>query len=361
MPTWIAPTAHPSRTQKKPGCRWGRQKAAAAGELWCADDDHNRCTAERSVEKEPHVAIAVEMPFDDPDLWVAELRRRLPSEDFRTWPDIGDPSEIEFVVMWKIPAEELSALPNLRAILLTGAGTNHLRPIEDYPDVPVVRLADQTVASDMAAYAVHWVLHFHRGMDVYRWQQGESTWQRHRYRPTRDFTVGVLGMGNIGGAVADAALALGYPVRGWSASGRERDGVTSFSGDALDEFLSGCDALINVLPLTSDTYRLLNTSRLAQLPKGACVINVGRGGTIDHDALVAALDAGRLSGAALDVFSAEPLPEDSPLWSHPRVALTPHISGSTMPETATDYIATNITRMRSGEEPFPILDRTAGY
>jgi len=307
------------------------------------------------------MAIAVEMPFDDPDLWIAELRRRLPTEDFRTWPDIGDATDIEFVVMWKIAADELSELPNLRAILLTGAGTNHLRPITDFPDVPIVRLADETVAKDMAAYAMHWVLHFHRGMDVYRWQQDAENWQRHRYRPTRDFTVGVLGMGNIGGAVADAALALGYVVRGWSASGRQRDGVTTFAADQLDEFLGGCDALVNVLPLTSDTYRLMNTSRLAQLPKSACVINIGRGGTIDHDALVNALDAGRLSGAALDVFSSEPLPEDSPLWHHPRVAVTPHISGSTHPETATDYIAANIKRLQAGEAPFPLLDRESGY
>lgn len=307
------------------------------------------------------MAIAVEMPFDDPDLWIAELRRRLPAEDFRTWPDVGDRSEIEFVVMWKIPADELQSLPNLRAVLLTGAGTNHLRPLDAFPDVPIVRLADQTVATDMAAYAMHWVLHFHRGMDVYRWQQEAANWQRHRYRPARDFTVGVLGMGNIGGAVADAALALGYPVRGWSASGRERDGVASFAGADLDDFLTGCDAVINVLPLTTDTYRLMNTSRLAQLPKGACVINIGRGGTIDHDALIVALDTGRLSGAALDVFSAEPLPEDSPLWRHPRVALTPHISGSTHPETAADYIAANIKRLQAGESPFPELDRSTGY
>lgn len=307
------------------------------------------------------MAIAVEMPFDDPDLWIAELRRRLPAEDFRQWPDVGDRSEIEFVVMWKIDADALHELPNLKAILLTGAGTNHLRPIDDFPDVPIVRLADETVATDMAAYVIHWVLHFHRGMDVYRWQQDATKWQRHRYRPTRDFTVGVLGMGNIGGAVADAALALGYQVRGWSASGRERAGVTSFAGDQLDSFLKGCDALVNVLPLTSDTYRLLNASRLAQLPKGACLINVGRGGTVDHDALVVALDTGRLCGAALDVFSAEPLPEDSPLWSHPRVALTPHVSGSTHPETAADYIAANISRIKAGDAPFPLLDRTAGY
>jgi len=307
------------------------------------------------------MAIAVEMPFDDPDLWIAELRRRLPMEDFRQWPDVGDRSEIEYAVMWKIAAEELHDLPNLRAILLTGAGTNHLRPIDDFPDVPIVRLADQTVATDMAAYAVHWVLHFHRGMDLYRWQQDATTWQRHRYRPTRDYTVGVLGMGNIGGAVADAALALGYQVRGWSASGRARDGVTSFGGDELDSFLSGTDALVNVLPLTSDTYRLLNTSRLALLPKGACVINIGRGGTLDHDALISALDSGRLCGAALDVFSAEPLPDESPLWQHPRVAMTPHISGSTHPETAAGYIAANIARLKAGEEPFPLLNRSAGY
>lgn len=307
------------------------------------------------------MTIIFQTVFGSVEDWVGELTTGLPGQDIRVYPDVGDPSEVEFVIMWSIPQAELATFVNLKAILLTGAGGNHLRPVETLPDVPIVRLADQTVARDMANFALYWVMHYHRRIDAYQRQQADSLWNRLDSVATSRFCVGVLGMGNIGGAVADAALALGYSVRGWSRSGRERAGVASFGGDDLDAFLAECDALVNVLPLTADTRKILDADRLALLPEGACVINVGRGGTVDDDALIAALDSGHLRGAALDVFRGEPLGAESPMWSHPLVEVTPHISGSTYPSTAAPYIYENIKRMQAGEAPFPIFDRHAGY
>lgn len=307
------------------------------------------------------MAILFQTSFGDLDAWLGALTSLLPDDEFRIWPDAGDPADIEFVIGWQIPVPEIKKYENAQALLVMGAGVNHLRPVEDLPDIPIVRLVDEAVASDMAAYVAHWVLHFHRHMHRYDQQQSERTWRRHVYVPPGEFTVGILGLGNIGTYVADAAMGLGYSVRGWSRSGRTHPGVESFDADGLDAFLAGTNALVNVLPVTPETTNLVDADALAQLPSGAVVINVGRAATFDHAALVAALDAGHLDAAVLDVFEDEPLDASNPLWSHPLVRVTPHISGSTFPRSAAKYIAANIKRVRAGEAPFPVFDRERGY
>lgn len=306
--------------------------------------------------------VLFQTALGDADAWLAEFRSGLPDDEFRVWPDIGDPSEIEFVIAWNMPVSAFAEMTNLRGILVMGAGVSHLRPFDELPDVPIVRLVDTEVARDMAAYAVHWVIHFHRGFDAYAAAQRERTWERQAaYLPRSEFTVGVLGLGNIGRAVSDAATALGYRVVGWSRSGAAHGDIEVYSADELGEFLGQSHALVNVLPLTAATRRLLGAERLAQLPAGAVVINIGRGGTIDDEALFAALDTGHVHAAVLDAFRGEPLAPDSPMWDQPGIVVTPHISGSTFARSAARYIIANIARIRAGEEPFPVFDRKRGY
>ena len=225
----------------------------------------------------------------------------------------------------------------------------------DLPKVPVVRLVDPAVATDMANYVLHWVIHFHRGFGRYQTQQLEQSWARFQVVPANEYRVTVLGLGMIGRQIVERVNNIGYRAQAWNRSEKSVDGAqTYFAEDGLEEVLAKTDVLVNCLPLTVDTEHLLNHRALSQMPEGGYLINVSRGGVVDHNALVQLLDAGHLSGAALDTFASEPLDRNSALWRHKKIKITPHMSGATYPNTSAQVIAENILRMERGEQPFPV-------
>ena len=171
-----------------------------------------------------------------------------------------------------------------------------------------------------------------------------------------------MGLGAVGKAVLNALGAFGYQRLGWSRRLEQIPGVTCFAGpESLERFLSQCDILVCALPLTAETRGILGSRVFAALPRGAALINVGRGGHLDSQALIDALDAGQLSAAVLDVFEPEPLPESHPFWRHPRIVVTPHVAGETQPETAAPLILENIRRYQRGEPLRDQIDRRRGY
>jgi glyoxylate/hydroxypyruvate reductase A len=171
--------------------------------------------------------------------------------------------------------------------------------------------------------------------------------------------VGLLGLGELGSYAAAKLVALGFKVCGWSRRPKTLDGVHCSTD--LDEVVSMSQALVCLLPLTAQTRGVLNAKAFARMPNGGCVINLARGGHVATADLLAALESGQLAHAYLDVFDQEPLPEDSPLWAHPGVTLTPHIAALTEPRTAVAKIVENIERVRRGERPLSLVDRAAGY
>ena len=301
-------------------------------------------------------------PYSRADQWRDEFETLLAGEELRWYPDIGDPGEIEFVVAWLMSRAELGQLTNLRAILCLGAGTEQWQK-PGMPDVPVVRLADPAMADQMAAYAVSYVVRHQRGFAGVEAVQGERSWTIPTTPQTWSYPVGILGHGTIGARIGDAFSSLGYPINAWTRTRRETPGVTHYAGvEELEAFLGASSVVINVLPSTESTIGLLTAERLAQFAPDALFINVGRGTVLESDqALVGALDDGPLAAAILDVTSPEPLPEDSPLWDHQRVTLTPHLSGVTQVRSAAQVVAANIARFRAGEPVEPLLDRTRGY
>lgn len=307
------------------------------------------------------MAIVISPDPSDAGEWADALTALLPDDKIWRWPTVGDRAEVEFVAMWVMPLEELATFTNLKAVLLLSAGANHLRPLDSLPDVPIVRLADPEVARDMAAWAIYWLLHFHRDMDRYDAQQGDQHWQRHLYKRTETVTVGIMGMGTIGTHTGAMVRQLGYRVIGWSRSGRPVEDYEMFGADRRLDFMAQVDFVINVLPLTPETRRIIDADALGAMRPGSVVINMGRGGTIDDDALFAALNSGHLRGAALDVVRGEPLDADAPYWSQRNLSITPHVSGTTFVASAAKVVAANIERIRRGETPFPLLDRTRGY
>ena len=308
-------------------------------------------------------AIAFISEWDSGARWRREVEQHLGAVDWRELPDLGRREDIEVAMAWAPPAGLLASLPSLRMIVSLGMGVDHLLKDASLPaKVPVTRIYDPQLIEQMVEYALLSSLRVLRLSDEYDALQRNGQWKRLELREARDLRVGVMGLGAIGEAAARAHLALGFPVRGWARRQRQIEGVTCFAGEAgLAPFLGQSDVLICLLPLTAQTRGILNARTFAMLPKGAHVVNIARGGHVVEPDLLAALDSGHLSGATLDVFSAEPLPTEHPFWQHPKVRLTPHIAGQTNARTATPGVVQNIQRLRSGEPLQNLIERDAGY
>ena len=299
--------------------------------------------------------------LDDPAEWLPHLRGHAPDLDIEVWPDVTDPAAIDVALVWTPPEGGLQQFTNLRAVLSLGAGVNQL-DLTSLPDVPLARLIDPGLTESMVGYAMLGVGWFARDMHHFAADQRAGRWSYRLARRPHDVAVGVMGLGELGGAVARKLVAEGYAVHGWASTQREIDGVTVHAGrDQLESFLGSSEIVVNVLPLTPSTRHILDARAFAALPVGACIINEGRGGHVVEEDLLAALDRGQLGGALLDVFQAEPPAANSPLWTHPGVIMTPHIAGAIRPETAAAGIVENCRRAMRGERLDNQVDRERGY
>jgi glyoxylate/hydroxypyruvate reductase A len=309
------------------------------------------------------MALLFRSTVDSAARWRDVLGRLRPGLAFRAWPEMGDPGEIEYALVWRAPPGFLASLPRLRLILSLGAGVDHLLGDPDLPrNVPFVRLIDPYLSDAMSEYVALQVLRLHRQDLDYRAQQEAREWRELDQKNAGERPLGILGFGEIGQAAARKLAALGFPVAGWTRRPREVDGFRTYSGaGGLAEILAGSEILVCLLPLTAETEGILCARTFAALPKGAGLVNAGRGAHLVEADLIPALDAGQLSAAALDVFREEPLPPEHPFWRHPRILVTPHIAGSTNPETAALIVLENIRRFEEGRPLLNRVDPARGY
>lgn len=272
----------------------------------------------------------------------------------------------DYLAAWKPDEALLRDCTNLKGIINLGAGVDALLANPALPaGVPIVKLRDAGMAELIADYVRYGLLHFQRDFDRYARQQAERRWQPHALVDKQDWPVGVLGLGAIGAKVAQAIAADGFPVLGWSRSPKSIEGIQCHHGEqGLNQLLGQVKTLVLLLPDTPDTQHLINASTLAKLSTGASLINPGRGSLIDDTALIEALGAhdtpGRLRGALLDAFVVEPLSNDNPLWTHPRVLITPHMAGPTPLRDALAQVAESIVALARGK-PVQVIDQRAGY
>lgn len=274
------------------------------------------------------------------------------------------PQQIDYFVGFRAPHGFLKTLPRLKAIFSLGAGVDGFLRDPEFPrHLPVVRFVDETLQREMAQYVTMHSLIIHRQQRAFDLAQPECSWrQRMLAKPSRELRIGILGMGNIGAVTAQRLLLFDFQVIGWSRSRKTVKGVTSFAGiSELPQFLSLCDIMVCLLPLTPETEGILNAKLFEGLPKGAWVINVGRGGHCREDELIAALDCDHLAGAVLDVFQTEPLPADHPFWTHPKVTVTPHIAGITDPRHAAAFVVDCVARAEGGAPFTNVVDLSRGY
>jgi glyoxylate/hydroxypyruvate reductase len=298
-------------------------------------------------------------------IWAVPIAKLAP--DIRCFihgKDYYAPEDIDYVLSFRPEPGFLKTLPNLKVVFSLGAGVDGFLGDPEYPkNVPLVRFVDHGLSREMAQYIVMHTLIFHRQQRYFDKAQAERKWrQTFPPRPTQDTRVGIMGLGEIGTLAAGHLRDFDFKVAGWSRSRKTVEGVESFAGaDEMFPFLARTDILVCVLPLTPDTRNILNRESFAGLPQGAFVINAARGGHLVEDDLVAAIDSGHLAGAALDVFQKEPLPESSPLWSHPKITVTPHIAGMSDPWAASRWVIDSMARHARGELLANIVDLKLGY
>jgi glyoxylate/hydroxypyruvate reductase A len=296
---------------------------------------------------------------EKPEFWLPLLREALPRDCFFAWPDTNG-GDIDVALVATHPPGTFARLPRLRFVQSLWMGIENIVADPEYPrQVPLSRLIDPGMVNAMGETVAAWVLDWHRHFYLYRRWQRERVWKRRRQLLPSDRTVGLLGLGELGRSVAARLHGMGFHVAGWSRTPKRVEGV--FCSTNLKEVLTRSDAAVCLLPLTPETKGVLRRETLESIRKGGCVINVARGGHLVVPDLLAALDSGHLEQAYLDVFETEPLPAESPLWTHPKVTLTPHIAALSEPRTSVGKIAENLERLRRGERPLALVDFEAGY
>jgi glyoxylate/hydroxypyruvate reductase len=300
--------------------------------------------------------------------WVERFKRHLPDRDIAVLGEDFDRSAIRYVATWGPKPGSLSNLPNLEALFSLGAGVDHLMSYPDLPDVPIVRVAQDDLTHRMSEYMVLHCLMYLRDQRRFDEDQKAKRWMPDRAPPIAgEVRVGIMGFGVLGQDAARKLKMMGFDVAGWSRTPKNIEDFQVYAGEeGLTPFLNRTDILISLMPLTPDTQGILNRSLFEKLARdgklgGPILINAGRGKLQVETDILSCLDDGTLMAATLDVFETEPLPEDSPLWTHPRVTITPHNSATSEPEATARYIAHQIRRHEAGEAFENVVDKKRGY
>jgi glyoxylate/hydroxypyruvate reductase len=295
--------------------------------------------------------------------WKSQLARLTPELEIRVWPEIGNPADIDYALVWRPEPGLLASLPNLKLILSLGAGVDHILCDPQLPQwIPIVRLVDPYMTEAMSEYVMLQVLRLHRRDLDYRAQQEARIWCELEQKNAIERRIGILGFGELGQDAGRKLKGLGFDVAFWSRSRRTVAGFDGYAGGAgLPPLLARSEILVCLLPLTAETEGILNSAAFAMLPQGAALINAARGRHLIEEDLIAALASGQLSAAVLDVFRDEPLPAQHPFWHHPRIVATPHVAALTHPPTAAPIILENIRRFEEGRPLLNRVDTGRGY
>ncbi len=307
-------------------------------------------------------------PTWDGEQWAAEMRKAAPAMDVRVWPNMGDPTTVDYVAAWLPPPDVVKSLTNLKVIFSLGAGVDAILKDPTLPGgVPIVRVNDPDLTMRMSEYIVLHVLMHHRQQRRLDENQKKGVWDSFPTHAASGLRVGIMGLGVLGQDAATKLAILGFKVAGWSRTPKHIDGVQCYSGaGGLDTFLARTDVLVSLLPATAETDGILNRTLIRKLarsgPFGAPIlINAGRGRQQNEQELLAALDAGELHAATLDVFRTEPLPKESRFWTHPKVTLTPHIAADSDPAVICAYVAQQIATYEQSGKLSNLVDRARGY
>jgi len=285
-----------------------------------------------------------------------------PNLDIEIWPNVSDPKRITFAIAWNHPKDVFKQYPNLKMISSLGAGVDHLINDDSIPEsVTITRVVAPTLTSDMSDYVMTAVLNYLRSTHIFYRQQERNEWNMILAKDKKAHTIGIMGLGELGRRTATDLVKIGLNVTGWARTKKEIDGVKTFTGDQLDQFLAATNIVVCLLPLTSKTEDILNLELFKKLKKPAHVISVGRGKHLVEEDLIYALDADIIDSATLDVFREEPLPESHPFWNRKKIVITPHIASVSDPDEVAELLIDNYKRMLSGIQQRHIVDKNREY
>ena len=295
--------------------------------------------------------------------WIDALEKLVPEETFVTLERVINPADISCVIVAHPPHGIFAKFCNLRMIGTVTAGVDRLLSDPELPsDVPIVRGGDPAGDAQITENVILHVLRHHRQLPAYAAAQERAEWVQLDQKLTAERRVGFLGLGIIARPGAEQLCNMGFQISAWTRTPRNVDKIENFHGrGGFAPFLARSEIIVNLLPATPETAEILNAEAFAKLPRGAAVINLGRGEHVVDGDLIAALDSGHLSAATLDVFRTEPLPADNPLWRHPGITLMPHCSRKILPVGIVPQLADGIRKTAAGEKPANYVDRLAGY
>ena len=287
--------------------------------------------------------------------WKENFQKIAPHINLEIGLEPNHPEKVVCAMVWNQPKGALTPFKNLKLIFAMGAGVDHILKDETIPKhIPICRVIDYQMAFSMSNYILMAVLNYHRSFYEFQDAQSKKHWSQFEFieRPVK---VGVLGIGHLGMDAAKKIHHMGFPVFGYSNSQKKADFKTYY-GDQFDEFLEQINVLICTVPYTPKTHALLNYKLFKKFKSPTYLINVSRGNVQVEKDIIKALDEGILTGAFLDVFEKEPLPESSPLWSHKKVKITPHVASLTYPEESVKQVLNCYDRLTKGQ---PLLQQVS--
>lgn len=297
------------------------------------------------------------------ELWKKALLKAQPDLSVYGYHDDHSKDDIDMALIWKHPKGTLAEYQNLKCIASNGAGVDFIFEDLDAPThLPITRVVDKYLAADMSEHVLALVFAYLKHLEHYKIDQFKKVWKPLPYRRISDFKVGILGLGTLGQVLAKDLVKFGFRVQGWSNSRKYLENVKSFEGqEELSAFLNTTEILVCLLPLTQETSGILDKELFFQLPKGAYIINVARGGHLDDKDLIEMLDNGHLSGASLDVFHQEPLNADHPFWEHSKIHMTPHYASVSDADYVVPQILENYRRLQNNEPLLNLVSESKGY
>jgi len=295
-------------------------------------------------------------------VWRDTFMEYRPDLEIRIWPEAGNLADIEYLAFMHPDFDALPVLPNLKAMFSRSAGVESFVNHPKLPRAPLCKIEPPGGDPMMTEYVIMHVLRLHRDMPGYQAAQARREWRRTMIVRPEQRRVGFLGFGLMARAPALVLQSLGFKVHAWVRNARNEPDVPIFYGpDQLEPFLQQTDIAVCLLPLTRETEGIFCARTFAMMPRGAMLVNVGRGMHVVDEDLIKALDSGQLSYAALDALSPEPLPPTSPLWGHPKVTVMPHVARRPTVGQLVSEIVANIRSIEAGGQPLQEVDVTLGY
>ncbi len=308
------------------------------------------------------MGIVIIRQDDKIELWQKALRRNTADIPIYSYLEEHPEEQIKMALVWKPPLGSLGKYKNLECIASSGAGVDFLFKDKELPNVPITRVVDEYLAKDMSEHVIALIFSHLKNLNQYKIDQFNKVWKPIDYHRIEDLTIGIMGLGALGKVLAEDLLRFGFKVQGWSGSRKDLSGIKTFAGQKeKTTFLNATQILVCLLPLTKETTGILNKDLFSQLPKGAHVINVARGGHLVDKELLEMLDNEHLSGASLDVYHQEPLSTEHPFWEHPKVHMTPHYASVSDTDSVVPQILENYRRLENGQELLNLVSKTKGY